>query len=106
MNTYAKVFLNPKQSLFIVLLYGAAISLFFSQLAYAQISEFKITAADGGAGDRFGSFVSISGDYATGTRARSPQPGRQGSPTRSGRRSTGPCGPWPSCLRSSARAPS
>ena len=35
-----------------------------SQPAYAQISEFKITASDGAADDYFGNSVSISGDYA------------------------------------------
>jgi len=35
-----------------------------SQLAYAQISELKITASDNAANDRFGNSVSISGDYA------------------------------------------
>ncbi len=34
------------------------------ELAYAQISEFKITAADGATFDFFGFSVSISGDYA------------------------------------------
>ena len=32
--------------------------------AYAQLSEFKITASDGAASDRFGISVSTSGDYA------------------------------------------
>jgi len=35
-----------------------------SQPAHAQIREFKITAADGAAGDQFGHSVSISGGYA------------------------------------------
>ncbi len=35
-----------------------------SQPVYAQINEFKITASDGVAGDRFGISVSSSGDYA------------------------------------------
>jgi len=34
-----------------------------TESAYAQISEFKITASDGAAGDEFGISVSISGDY-------------------------------------------
>jgi len=42
----------------------AAASLAISQPAYAQISEFKITASDGAADDYFGNSVSISGDYA------------------------------------------
>ena len=32
--------------------------------AYAQISELKLTASDAAAGDNFGWWVSISGDYA------------------------------------------
>ena len=35
-----------------------------SQPAYAQISEFKLTASDNAAGDEFGRSASISGDYA------------------------------------------
>ena len=35
-----------------------------SQRAYAQINEFKITASDGDADDRFGTSVSIDGNYA------------------------------------------
>ena len=40
------------------------IYLVVSQPAYAQVSEFKITASDGAAVDAFGYSVSISGDYA------------------------------------------
>ena len=47
-----------------VLLYLAAASLTIPHPAYAQISEFKITASDGAAADEFGRSVSISGDYA------------------------------------------
>ena len=42
----------------------AAASLAISQPAYAQITEFILTANDAVAGDNFGWFVSISGDYA------------------------------------------
>ena len=38
--------------------------MFVFQTAYAQLSEFRITAADSAAGDEFGNSVSISGDYA------------------------------------------
>ena len=41
----------------------AAASLTISQPAYAQISEFKITASDGASLDWFGGSVSISSDY-------------------------------------------
>jgi len=46
-----------------VLLIGIAMQT-LTEPAYAQISEFKITASDGAAADRFGYSVSISGDYA------------------------------------------
>lgn len=36
----------------------------FTDQAYAQIREFKITASDGAINDQFGLSVSISGDYA------------------------------------------
>ena len=42
----------------------AAVLLSISQLAYAQIGEFKITADDAAQGDLFGHSVSIDGDYA------------------------------------------
>ncbi|MCH7887296.1 MAG: FG-GAP repeat protein, partial [Candidatus Marinimicrobia bacterium] len=60
----SNVFTNLKQSSFIVLLLCAAASLSISQPAYAQISEFKITASDGAENDHFGESASISGDYA------------------------------------------
>ena len=53
-----------KRTLLLTLTICAAASLAIPQPAYAQISEFKITAADGAAGDLFGESVSISGDYA------------------------------------------
>ena len=53
-----------KQTLIKTITICAAASLSISQSAYAQISEFKITASDGAAGDWFGFSVSISGDYA------------------------------------------
>ena len=42
----------------------AVASLAISELAYAQINEFKITASDAAADDHGGESVSISGDYA------------------------------------------
>ncbi len=42
---------------------SAAVSLALIEPAYAQISEFKITAFDGAGFDWFGNSVSISGDY-------------------------------------------
>ena len=42
----------------------AAVLLSISQLAYAQIGEFKITATGAAQGDLFGRSVSIDGDYA------------------------------------------
>ncbi|TFB11899.1 hypothetical protein E3V55_02505, partial [Candidatus Marinimicrobia bacterium MT.SAG.3] len=53
-----------KRTLLLTLTICAVASLAIPQPAYAQISEFKITAADGAAGDLFGNSVSISGDYA------------------------------------------
>ncbi|MCH8927549.1 MAG: FG-GAP repeat protein, partial [Candidatus Marinimicrobia bacterium] len=53
-----------KKTLLLTLTICAAASLSISQPAYAQISEFKITAADGAERDNFGGSVSISGDYA------------------------------------------
>ena len=53
-----------KKTLILTLTVCAAASLSISRPAYAQISEFKITASDGAANDRFGWSVSISGDYA------------------------------------------
>ena len=55
---------NLKTSLFIVLLLCAIALTAIPKPAYAQISEFKITASDGARNDRFGYSVSISGDYA------------------------------------------
>ena len=55
---------NLKKSLFIVLLLCAVALSAISQPAYAQISDFKITASDGAASDNFGYSVSISSDYA------------------------------------------
>jgi len=52
------------KTLLLTLTICTAASLAISQSAYAQISEFKITASDNAAGDNFGSSVSISGDYA------------------------------------------
>ena len=60
----ANLLTNLKQNSIVFFLLCAAASLSISQPAYAQISEFKITAADGAEGDRFGWSVSISGDYA------------------------------------------
>ena len=53
-----------KKTLILTLTVCAAALLSIPQPAYAQISEFKITAADGAAGDQFGHSVSISGEYA------------------------------------------
>ena len=53
-----------KQSLLLTLTICAAASLAISQPAYAQISEFKLTATDGALNDRFGKSVSIFGEYA------------------------------------------
>ena len=55
---------NLKQSSFIFFLLCAVALAAISKPAYAQISEFKITASDGAAADFFGWSVSISGDYA------------------------------------------
>ena len=52
------------RTLLLTLTIYTAASLTISQLAYAQISEFKITASDGAAFDNFGRSVSISGDYS------------------------------------------
>ena len=48
----------------LTLMICAAALLSIPQPAYAQISEFKITADDGAADDQFGISVSIDGDYA------------------------------------------
>ena len=53
-----------KQTLIKTLMICVTASLAIFQPAYAQISEFKITASDGTADDYFGISVSISGDYA------------------------------------------
>ncbi|MCH7886446.1 MAG: T9SS type A sorting domain-containing protein [Candidatus Marinimicrobia bacterium] len=53
-----------KKTLILTLTICAAASLSISQPAYAQISEFKLTASDNAAGDKFGFSISISGDYA------------------------------------------
>ena len=53
-----------KKTLLLTLTMCAAASLAIPQPVYAQISEFKISASDGAADDRFGNSVSISGDYA------------------------------------------
>ena len=53
-----------KKTLILTLTICAAASLSISQPAYAQISEFKLTASDNAAGDEFGKSASISGDYA------------------------------------------
>ncbi|MCH7820343.1 MAG: T9SS type A sorting domain-containing protein [Candidatus Marinimicrobia bacterium] len=53
-----------KYTLLLTLTICAAASLSISQPAYAQISEFKLTASDNAAGDEFGRSASISGDYA------------------------------------------
>ena len=55
---------NLKKSSFIFLLLCVVTLAAISKPAYAQISEFKITASDGAAADFFGWSVSISGDYA------------------------------------------
>ena len=55
---------NLKQSSFIVFLLCAVALSAIPQPAYAQISEFKLTASDNAAGDDFGKSASISGDYA------------------------------------------
>ena len=55
-----------KQTLLLTLTICAAALLSLSQPAYAQISEFKLTASDGTAGDQFGLSISISGDYVVG----------------------------------------
>ena len=52
-----------KRTLLLTLTICAAASLSIYQPAYAQISEFKLTASDNAAGDWFGISVSISGDY-------------------------------------------
>ena len=53
-----------KHTLLLTLTVCAIAPLSIPQPAYAQISEFKITASDGAAGDVFGHSVSISGDHA------------------------------------------
>ena len=58
------LFTDLKKSSIIIMLLCAAASLVISQPAYAQISEFKITASDGAAFDNFGFSVSLSGDNA------------------------------------------
>ena len=45
-------------------LFLIACLMMFSSQAYAQITEFKLTASDAAASDNFGRSVSISGDYA------------------------------------------
>ena len=55
---------NLKKYLFNVLLLCAVALSAIPKPAYAQISDFKITASDGAASDQFGWSVSISGDYA------------------------------------------
>ena len=55
---------NLKTSLFIFLLLFAVALAAIPKQAYAQVSEFKITASDGAIDDEFGKSVSISGDYA------------------------------------------
>jgi len=55
---------NLKQSSFIVFLLCAVALSAISKPAYAQISEFKLTASDNAALDEFGKSASISGDYA------------------------------------------
>ena len=52
-----------KQTLLTLTICAAALSS-ISPPAHAQITEFKLTAADGAASDYFGRSVSISGDYA------------------------------------------
>ena len=52
-----------KKTLILNITICAIASLSISQTAYAQISEFKLTASDGAAGDLFGFSISISGDY-------------------------------------------
>ena len=53
-----------KQTLLLTLTMCVAASLSITNPVHAQISEFKLTASDGAAGDEFGFSVSISGDYA------------------------------------------
>ena len=53
-----------KGKLLLTLMICLVAPLSISQLAYAQINEFKLTASDGAANDQFGYSVSISGDYA------------------------------------------
>ena len=64
MTNYAKFLLKLKQSSFIIMLLCVVASLAIPQPAYAQISEFKITAGDAAADDLFGEVAAISGDYA------------------------------------------
>jgi len=52
-----------KETLLTLTIYAMAL-LSISQPAYAQISEFKITASDGATSDQFGYSVAISGEYA------------------------------------------
>ncbi|NQT96128.1 MAG: choice-of-anchor D domain-containing protein [Candidatus Marinimicrobia bacterium] len=54
----------PKQTLRKILMICTLTIYAISQTAYAQITEFKVTASDGGADDAFGGSTSISGDYA------------------------------------------
>jgi len=53
-----------KNTLIIVLTICAIAMQTLIEPAYAQISEFKITASDGAVHDYFGNSISISGDYA------------------------------------------
>ena len=54
----------PKQTLRKTLMIYTLTIYAISQMAYAQITEFKVMASDGAADDLFGTSVSISGDYA------------------------------------------
>ena len=53
-----------KQTLLLTLTICAAALLSISQPAYGQLNELKLNASDAAAGDDFGWWVSISGDYA------------------------------------------
>jgi len=52
-----------KKTLILTLTVCALVSVSILQPAYAQLNEFKLTAADGKAFDEFGWSISISGDY-------------------------------------------
>jgi len=54
----------PKQTITKAIMICSVAIMAISQIIFAQTSEFKILPSDGAALDRFGIFVSISGDYA------------------------------------------